>query len=459
MAVVAKLAEAVQKYKLKNVILAISGGVDSMALARAASDVNINAKAVIVDHQLRAESRDEAELVAERLSKLGLDCSIASLSWMQQPQSNIQGQARAARFDALSQAYVRHNADALLTAHHLDDQIETMVLRLAADSSLAGLAGIQPVAYHYSQQHDMQCRVVRPFLALRKTQLVSNCLDHDVQWVEDPSNTSHNYTRNRIREGLTMLDNDNDTLRQELIEAHEQLFQTREELDRVGRGFVHHKCKLRPALIEVDLAALQALTTAAQHHVLSGIIKLISGGRVVSDKQLTQVIEARDAKGRVDVCVYEIKAGKLLLSRAPADRNKRPVPLGGPPMVEVKFQDGNTLPGAKNGFTSRTLFDERLLVTITAPSSSALDRFCHNHQLLGPHRTVQLSIFEGDDYNVRDAFRRLNPVRRDASAVLACTQNRIKAVLYPGSNMQLEGVTVTCTRKPEAVFGAVWKMK
>jgi tRNA(Ile)-lysidine synthase len=175
-----------------NVVVAVSGGADSMALLLLAREC-AQVTALTIDHGLRAESRDEAQQVKHWCEALNI--THHTLSWQSQPlASAAQEQARNARYALLSQWCEDNDARYLLTAHHRDDQAETLFFRLARGSGIDGLAAIQP-----SVTLANGITLLRPLLSIPKARLIATLQAHGQDWIEDPSNQNPNYTRNRIR--------------------------------------------------------------------------------------------------------------------------------------------------------------------------------------------------------------------------------------------------------------------
>ncbi len=183
--------------------LAVSGGSDSMALALLAQrwvrQRKGRAIALIVDHGLRTEAAAEARLVGRRLAALGLPHRI--LRWTDaKPASGIQAAARAARYGLLAGWCRRNGALHLLTAHQADDQAETVAMRMAHRSGEAGLAAMPLIAVRDG------VRLVRPLLALHRTELRVLLASNDVSWVDDPSNEDARFERIGVRRRLTATD-------------------------------------------------------------------------------------------------------------------------------------------------------------------------------------------------------------------------------------------------------------
>lgn len=190
--------------KARGIVLAVSGGPDSMALlllaARwAASGQTPPLFAATVDHGLRPQARAEARLVAATAG--GLAIPHATLAWRgQKPATALQEKAREARYDLLLRHAARKGADVLMTAHHADDQAETVLFRLLRGSGVAGLAGIRPVT---TRAH---VTIARPLLDLRKGELIEVCRAAGQEFVADPANVDGRYARTDMRALLDALE-------------------------------------------------------------------------------------------------------------------------------------------------------------------------------------------------------------------------------------------------------------
>ena len=179
--------------------IAVSGGPDSMALLLLASAARPGlVEAATVDHALRSESRAEAEMVARVCEQLGVPHAILTVEWDDPPATAIQERARDARYGLLGQ-WLRHRGlDALATAHHADDQAETLLMRLNRGSGVRGLAGMRPLAVIPGTN----LRLVRPLLGWRRSELLGICAAARLKPVTDPSNRDEQFERIRIRRAL-----------------------------------------------------------------------------------------------------------------------------------------------------------------------------------------------------------------------------------------------------------------
>ena len=177
--------------------LAVSGGPDSMAmlaLAHAAFPDHIIV--ATVDHGLRSEAAQEADMVAAHCARLGVPHATlhpgAPISG-----ASIQARAREARYALLLGWALNHKATALLTAHHVEDQAETFLMRAARGSGVAGLAGIRP-RRELAGEHGRTLTLIRPLLHWRRAELRA-VAEANGPFVEDPSNSDPDYDRSRFR--------------------------------------------------------------------------------------------------------------------------------------------------------------------------------------------------------------------------------------------------------------------
>ncbi len=162
-----------------------------LMLAQAALPGRI--ESATVDHGLRSESRAEAELVGRTCSELGVPHEILAV---EVPTGNVQAQARNARYKALASWANRRGMNAVATAHHADDQAETLLMRLNRGSGLAGLAGVR------RNGRIEGLHVIRPLLDWRKAELLAVCTGSGTDFALDPSNDSAQFDRVRVRKEI-----------------------------------------------------------------------------------------------------------------------------------------------------------------------------------------------------------------------------------------------------------------
>jgi tRNA(Ile)-lysidine synthase len=183
--------------------VAVSGGPDSLALLLLAATARPGqVEAATIDHGLRQESRDEAQMVAQVCERLDVRHAILTARWSERPETAIQERARKERYLLLGYWAEERGLDALVTAHHAEDQAETVMMRLARGAGIRGLAGIRP----RSVSPGAHVRLVRPLLGWRRSELNQVCIAAGVSPVADPSNKDERFERVRVRRSLAALD-------------------------------------------------------------------------------------------------------------------------------------------------------------------------------------------------------------------------------------------------------------
>lgn len=186
--------------------LAISGGADSLALMvlmrQAADRVGVSPESLVVysvDHRLRPEAADEVAYVVRTAREMGF--SARALAWEgEKPATGLQAAARTARYRMMAAAMREDDKVDLVTAHHMADQAETVLMRLAHGSGVDGLKGMNGLSFVEG------CRVARPLLGVRPEVLRQVVADAGLSPAEDPSNADPHYERVRWRQFQPQLD-------------------------------------------------------------------------------------------------------------------------------------------------------------------------------------------------------------------------------------------------------------
>jgi tRNA(Ile)-lysidine synthase len=190
--------------------VAVSGGPDSLALLLLAAAVRPGrVEAITVDHALRAESRAEAEQVAVVCAGLGVTHEIRTVAWAETPDSAIQERAREARYRLIADWLRERRLCAVCTAHHRDDQAETLLMRLMRGAGVRGLAAIRPASPLPGAPH---LRLLRPLIDWPRSELVEVCAAAGVEPAADPSNEDCQFERVRVRQQIAALNLDAEAL-------------------------------------------------------------------------------------------------------------------------------------------------------------------------------------------------------------------------------------------------------
>lgn len=189
------------------IVIAVSGGPDSTALLWLAARWRASRKsgpalfAVTVDHGLRPESRREADGVKRLAQRLGI--AHRTLRWTgAKPKTGLQEAARHARYALIAAEAKKAGARHVLTAHTLDDQAETVLLRLVRGS---GPSGLQAMAQIAPCPGEPELALARPLLPLPKARLVATLRKAGIAFAEDASNRDPRYTRPRLRQIMPAL--------------------------------------------------------------------------------------------------------------------------------------------------------------------------------------------------------------------------------------------------------------
>ena len=181
--------------------VAVSGGPDSLALLLLAnSGYPGSIEAATVDHGLRPASGAEAQSVAAACADLAVPHRILRPDWTEPPAANLQAAAREVRYAALGAWALDRDIEWIATAHHLDDQAETLLMRLARGSGIAGLSGIRAASLLGSQ--GLPVWIVRPLLGWRRQELADLVVESGLSAADDPSNRDERFDRTRARELL-----------------------------------------------------------------------------------------------------------------------------------------------------------------------------------------------------------------------------------------------------------------
>jgi tRNA(Ile)-lysidine synthase len=258
--------------------LAVSGGPDSLACLhlvarwRAKRGGKPELTVLTVDHGLRDGSRAEAVMVARAAASLGLPHAILDWSRGEAVIGGVQARAREARYDLMGAYCHAHDIQALVTAHHLDDQAETFLMRLKRGSGLDGLAAI-PETSHWAG-----IAVLRPLLDIPKARLAATLIEAGIGWAEDPSNTDPRFERGRMRgccDALAQIG----LAPEVLARSARRLRRARAALDAAASDFLGAQAEMSEA--GFGLIARDALAAVPEEIALRALARVVAavGGR------------------------------------------------------------------------------------------------------------------------------------------------------------------------------------
>ena len=180
----------------KSYVVAVSGGPDSLALVALTKAYNFLKKTkfyyVLINHNIRKNSNKEAQKVKKLLNEKKIPLKVFLNK--KKITHNIQANARNARYNLLSTFCKKNNVKTILTAHNLEDQVETFFIRLSRGSGLRGLSSMRPLT-----KICKQLNLFRPLLDIKKKFLIKISKNIFGKYVSDPSNNDTKYLRTRIR--------------------------------------------------------------------------------------------------------------------------------------------------------------------------------------------------------------------------------------------------------------------
>lgn len=302
----------------RHVALAVSGGSDSMALMWLAANWARHTNAaprlsvVSVDHGLRPGSAEEARHVAERAQGLGLEAAV--LQWHgDKPATGVQARAREARYDLLTRWCGEHAADALATAHSMDDQAETVLMRLARGSGVDGLAAMRTVRAG-------PLPVLRPLLGVPRARLRATLAAAGQDWIEDPSNEDPRYERIRWRKALATLGEVGLTPAMIALSAH-RLERARVALEDAASRLEARAVTHAAGHATIDTAALEDVPEEIVLRLLQRLVMRYGADepvKLAALERLSAWIAAGEGRGRTLAgCRIERRSGAVRIGPQP----------------------------------------------------------------------------------------------------------------------------------------------
>lgn len=297
------------------VLVALSGGPDSLALAAAlafeAPRLGLRAGAVTVDHGLQAESAAVAQRAAQAARDLGLDPVRVERATVA-AQGGPEAAAREARYAALERSARELGAAAVLLGHSLDDQAETVLLGLARGSGTLSLAGMAAVAGLYR----------RPLLGVRRAALAQACADQGLRPWHDPHNDDERFARVRVRQSI--LPHLEENLDSGIVEALARTAaiarEDAEALDRMVDETAEDLVELAEGGCSISVAGLAANPPALRHRLIRLVVRTEFGASLSRSQTLEVARLATDWHGQGPVHLPGIRvertAGRIVLTAA-----------------------------------------------------------------------------------------------------------------------------------------------
>lgn len=275
--------------KSDRLLLAVSGGVDSMVLLHLLLKVPVGERPFFavahVNHQLRTASQVEEAFLREFCQEQGIP--FYTETWQKPLMGNLENEARQARYGFFARVCQEEGFDSLITAHHGDDQAETILMKLISGSQMQNLVGIRPT----SQRDGLV--IHRPLLAFSKGELLAWATSHQVVYFEDASNGENDYLRNRIRNQIIpQFKGENANFLKHIHNFVKQIA--------YANDIIEVKVKeLWPKVIQatdnqwaIDLRSFRSLSESQQYMLLVSLWQkvLVVEGIPVNEEQLSQAL-------------------------------------------------------------------------------------------------------------------------------------------------------------------------
>ena len=329
------------------VAVAVSGGPDSLALALLAAPWAAGRggilTALVVDHGLGEGSARAANRAVEWLAARGT--AGVTLTWEgSKPKTGVQAAAREARYRLLGEWCAANGVLHLLTAHHRDDQAETVLLRLAAGSGLDGLAAMPPV------QETPWGRILRPLLGVGRSRLRATLDSLGQGWIDDPANDDPAFARARLRRSAAVLAREGLTS-DRLAATAGRIAAAREVLEADTAALLARCASVLPAgYALVDRGALAAAPTDLSRRALERILGCIGGRRYAP------------RRARLDPLLHDLRGPRAMIPRTLAGCAIRPA--GGAVLfIREAGAIRHTLPVVPGG---ETLWDDRFRISFAS---------------------------------------------------------------------------------------------
>ena len=291
-------------------VVGFSGGQDSSCLLHALSRSRtpLELVAAHVDHALRPDSAETAARVKQAAAAMGVGCEVRRVDVAayrrELPAWSVQQAARAARYQVLARVAQEHKAAAVLVAHTADDQAETVMLNLLRGSGLGGLAGmpldedLEPRRFGpplaelgvLGQAEDAQTedgprkphvQLARPLLRVSRATTLAYCAEAGLTVIEDASNQSRDFTRNRVRlDLLPALERYNPSIREVLARTADLAAEDLAALEAVVDGIYTSVARTNATEVEFELRVFQAQPRALQRRLLRRGLQTLLGDLV-----------------------------------------------------------------------------------------------------------------------------------------------------------------------------------
>lgn len=404
----------------ETVVVAVSGGPDSLCLLKILHQLAADAGYMLVvahlNHCLRPEAVDEARGVEKIASSLSLPIETRAVDIRAEKRKHGLSEevaGRRARYKLLIDTARKYNASAIAMGHHLDDQAETVLLNILRGTGIDGLSGILP------KRVFKEVRLIRPLLCLRRTEIEAFCREQGFQPFTDSSNLETYYTRNKVRLNLIpyLEQNYNPRIREALCRLAELAADDRHYLNRLANRIVKRMVHYSGDEMSIDARYLKRLHPALRGRVLRQVLKRLNKGMFYGRSQLLRLFDLVDVgKTGTEVTLpggvrARYSYGNLLFSFAGKKKTGQMVPeklsipgktrISSDLVVKAVFTDPNKLDWPSPSYRAYLDYDRLPAAAIEVRTRRAGDRF-FPQGAAGSKKLKEFMIDQKVPFNKRD---------------------------------------------------------
>ncbi|MCK5761779.1 MAG: tRNA lysidine(34) synthetase TilS [Candidatus Izimaplasma sp.] len=269
--------------KDETIVVALSGGVDSMVLLDILNTLKLNLNIIIshVNHKKREESDKEFNSIKDLAKSLKIP--FEGYIVKEREKVNFHDDSRNQRYSFFKAVAQKYKASKIIVAHHLDDQVETTLMRLTRGTSFSGYAGIPEI------RKDRNISIIRPLMEITKDEILTYAKENSVTYYEDSSNKEDVYTRNRYRHNIIpLLKEENPNLNEKIIQFKDYIESADIVLNKIKEEYLKKNCFYN----NVNLKTFNNLDKIIKIKVLQYLVNVATDNKVeVSYQQYNSMIE------------------------------------------------------------------------------------------------------------------------------------------------------------------------
>ena len=290
----------------RHLTLALSGGVDSVVLldllSKLSSALGYSLSTVHINHQISPNASDWADFCSRLCVEKKIPIQIKKVRVARRSGRGLEAAARAARY----RAFAELESDFLLLAHHLDDQVETLLQNLLRGSGLLGASGMPEMRLQALQRQGHHITLFRPLLEIPRALLLAYAQQHNLRWIEDESNTDTAFGRNYLRhEVLPVIEQRFPAYRETLSRAAQHFAEADSLLDTYAQLDLANAMRAQ----KLHLRTLMTFSSARAMHVLRAYLKLQGVPALDSERLQEWIRQLLGARGdrQVDLGVAGLR--------------------------------------------------------------------------------------------------------------------------------------------------------